>query len=210
MFDDGKLARALAAEEKSGLTLSFDGEQMILIGREWMAMIPQDMLREKYRQTLGHLVEALGYVPERELLEIRKAKGEYVITHPLQEVIGEHVGHFLGREVAEAKYTGLTRNGRALLQIRTGTIWACAMCGPGMSTDEVRLTEADTLKWTDENTGEELYRTVTRPREDDAAEVLLNLWNHLEAWSWCEWPKDEQDEIDGQEDLFEEEDGDGV
>lgn len=35
MFDDGKLAKALAYEEKSGLVLSFDGEQVTAIGRGW-------------------------------------------------------------------------------------------------------------------------------------------------------------------------------
>ena len=130
MFDDGKLAKALAAEEKNGLILSFDGEQMILIGKEWMACIPQHLLREKYRQTLGHLVEALGYVPETEICEIIKAKGEYFVNHPLPEVVGEHVGHYLGAEEDEAKFTGLTRNGRALYQIRAGAIFGCTMRGP--------------------------------------------------------------------------------
>ena len=211
MFDDGKLAKALAAEEKNGLILSFDGCQVLLIGKEWMACIPQHLLREKYRQTLGHLVEVLGYVPEQELLEIRKAKGEYVVTHPLQGVIGEHVGHYLGDEKREVKYTGLHRNGRALWQARAGTVYGCTMEGPYLKDSrEVSLTWADTLKWTDENTGEELYRATERPREDEATEDLLNLWDHLEAWSWCEWPENAPDEIDGQEDLFGEEDGDGV
>ena len=198
----------MAAEEKNGLTLSFDGEQMILIGREWLAIIPQYLLAEEYRQTLGHLVEVLGYVPETELLEIHKAKGEYVVDHPLQEVIGEHIGHFLGAEEDEAKYTGLHRNGRALWQIRTGAVFGCTMSGPHMNSREVFLTECETLKWTDENTGEELYRTAERPREDEAPEGLLNLWNHLEAWSWCEWPEagGETEEIEGQTEIGEEED----
>lgn len=202
MFDDGKLAKALAAEEKNGLILSFDGEQMILIGKEWMACIPQHLLREKYRQTLGHLVEALGYVPEQEICEIIKAKGEYFVNHPLPEVVGEHVGHYLGAEEDEAKFTGLTRAGRALYQIRPGAIFGCTMRGPYLrECREIFLTERDTLKWTDENTGEELYRAAERPREEDCTEELLNLWTHLEAWSWCEWSREETREIEGQEEI---------
>ena len=200
MFDDGKLARAMAAEEKKGLTLSFDGDQMILIGKEWLAIIPYYRLREKYRQTLGHLVEVLGYVPEQEITEIVKAKGEYVVTHPLPEVVGEHIGHFLGAEEDEVKFTGLHRNGKALWQIRAGAIFGCSMNGPYLAEcREVWLTERDTLKWTDENTGEEIYRLAERPREDEATEALLDLWNHLEGWSWCEWPEARTGEIEGQE-----------
>ena len=201
MFEDGKLAKALAAEEKTGLVIQFNGEQITIIGRDWLALIPQCRLRECYRQTLGHLVEVLGYVPEVETLEIWKTKGEYSVDHPMPEVVGEQAGAYVGGEVATAKYTGLRKFGDALYQTRGGAVYGCAQRGPWLKdSPEAVLTVAGTLLWTDDNTGEELYRRAERPRVDNATDKLLREWDHLEAFAWCEWEEPPAPaEIDGQE-----------
>ena len=201
MFDDGKLAKALAYEEKSGLVLSFDGGQVTAIGRDWMALFPQDLLRSHYRQTLGHLVEVLGYVPEVETLEIYKAKGEYIVERPLPEVVASQAADYLEVPLCKVKYTDLRRYGKMLFQAQRGRIYACSMRGPDLgSKSAVVLTGADTLRWCDENSGEELYRRAEHPREDSHTEAELDAWDHLEAFAWCQWDEpDAGGQIEGQE-----------
>ena len=202
MFDDGKLAKALAYEEKAGLVLSFNGEQVTAIGRDWMALFPQDLLRSNYRQTLGHLVEVLGYVPEVETLEIYKAKGEYIVERPLPEVVAEQAADYVDVPLCEVKYTDLRRFGKMLFQARRGRIYACTMRGPDLATlgAPIVLTGADTLRWCDSNSGEELYRRAEHPREDSHTEAELEAWDHLEAFDWCVWDEPDADgPIEGQE-----------
>lgn len=202
MFDDGKLAKALVYEEKWGLVLSFDGEQVTAIGRDWMALFPQDLLRSNYRQTLGHLVEVLGYVPEVETLEIYKAKGEYIVERPLPEVVAEQAADYVNVPLCEVKYTNLRRFGKMLFQARRRRIYACSMRGPDLATlgAPVVLTGADTLRWCDSNSGEELYRRAEHPREDSHTQAELDAWDHLEAFAWCVWEEpDAGGQIEGQE-----------
>lgn len=199
MFDEKRLLKAIEGAEKYGVTLIFDEIMFAVLTDGWLAETPRGRLLDEYRTVLGHIVEVLGYIPETEIVSIRKAKGEYVIERPLPEVISASVAMFkAGRETCEVKYTGL-RFGDPLYQTRNGTIVRCPVPGanPG---GKPRLTEHGVLISADSDNGEAVWCLTHRPRADMNSEREMQLWRHLEAVRWSEWDEPDTDgEIEGQE-----------
>ena len=199
-FDDKNLERAMRREEKlAGIDLLFGGDVTMLCA-QWMAVVPWYRLKEEYRKTLAAIVEALGYIPENEIVHIQLIKGEYVITHPLPEVIGEDVKAFLQGGDEPVKATGLSFAGWQLWQAEDNTIYACTGRGPAMDVPDSQAGE-NVLIRRDINTGEAVYRRTDRPREDTWTREAMEAWTHLEAHSWCRWDPDADGEIEGQEEI---------
>lgn len=197
IFEDKNLERVLRREEKTGIDLIF-GADVILMTAQWMAVFPRHRLTEEYRQTLGAIVEAMGYIPENENVHIRLTKGEYVITHPLPEVIGEDVSSFLPDETWEVKPTGLSAFGWTLFQAEDNTMYGVYQSGPGLNVSGCAV-GGGVLVRRDENTGEAVYRKWDRPRADKDPKSLLDNWTYLEGRQWCQWDREPEGEIDGQE-----------
>ncbi len=200
IFKDKDLERVLRREERNGIDLSF-GADVILLTAQWMAVFPRHRLTEEYRQTLGAIVEALGYIPENEIVHIKLSKGEYVISHPLPEVVVEDIDRFVPEEKELCKYTGLSSGGYFLYQTRDGTIYGCLSAGPSLYVMDAWVGDGVLVR-RDENTGEAVYRRTDRPREDKDTRDRLEEWAYLEARQWVRWPEEEPDgEIDGQEEI---------
>lgn len=205
IFEDKNLERVLRREEKLGVDLIFSGMDVTMMTATWMATLPRHRLLGEYRKTLAAIVEALGYIPDNEIVHIQLSKGEYVITHPLPEVIGEDVSSFLTEyeEEEEAMPMGLAMAGWWLYQTRAGEIVGCTGSGPNLNVTGTRV-GARTLVRRDENTGEAVYKVTYRPREDKDTAESLDAWRYLEARQWVRWPEEEPDgEIDGQEEIGE-------
>ena len=204
MFREKSLLKSIEAAEKYGVTMIFDEILFTVLTDGWLAETPRGRLTDEYRTVLGHIVEVLGYIPENEIVSVRKAKSDYVIERPLPEVISESVATFkAGRENCEVKYTGLTC-GAPLYQTPRGKIVRCSVPGanPGFTP---RLTDDGILISADSDNGEAVYCLTYRPREDISTEREIELWRHLEAVQWNEWPEEEtpdgQMEIEYGEDL---------
>ncbi|MBQ7737299.1 MAG: hypothetical protein IJT62_05625 [Oscillospiraceae bacterium] len=203
MFEDKNLERILRKEEKYGIDLCF-GEDVILLTAEWMAVLPRYRLMEAYRQTLGAIVEALGYIPDNEVVHIVRCKSsEYVITHPMPEVVAEDVGAFLtepGDTERPVKSTGMKFGIWYMVQTRSGEIYGVPSVGPALGVNESGINSKGIQVREDENTGEKVYLRTDRPREDKDSQAMLDNWAYLEARQWCVWDA-EPGEIKGQEDI---------
>lgn len=199
IFEDKNLERVLRREEKLGIDLIF-GEDVTMMTASWMAVMPRYRLLGEYRKTLAAIVEAMGYIPDNEIVHIQLAKGEYVITHPLPEVVGEDIGSFLSDEdeTEEALPMGLASAAWWLYQTRDGTIYGCTGHGPNLNVTGTRVGERVMVR-RDENTGEAVYRITYRPREDRDTRERLEAWAYLEARQWVKWPEEGPGEVEGQE-----------
>lgn len=201
-FNDKNLERVLRKEERTGITLIFSAD-VTLLTAQWMAVLPRYRLMDEYRQTLGAIVEALGYIPDNEIVHIFLSKSEYVITHPLPEVIGEEVSSFIPDETAEAKPTGLSAFGWSMFQTEDNTMYGVYQSGPGLNVSGYSV-GGSVLVRRDENTGEAVYRKWDRPRVDKDSQSLLDNWAYLEGRQWCQWDTDPDGEIEGQEEIGDE------
>jgi hypothetical protein len=199
MFEDKNLERVLRREERNGIDLGF-GADVILMNAQWMAVLPRHRLMDEYRQTLGAIVEALGYIPDNEIVHIQLSRKEYIITHPLPEVVGEDIDSFIPDEEELCKYTGLSSGVYALFQTRDGTIYGCLSVGPSLRVMDAYVGEGVLVR-RDENTGEAVYRRTDRPREDKNTAEQLEAWRYLEARQWCRWDDEPKGEIEGQEEI---------
>lgn len=205
IFEDKNLERVLRREEKLGIDLIFSGLNVTMMTANWMATLPRHRLLGEYRKTLAAIVEALGYIPDNEIVHIQLSKGEYVITHPLPEVIGEDVSSFLTEyeEEEDILPMGLASAAWWLYQTRDGTIYGCPGGGPNLNVTGARV-GARTMVRRDENTGEAVYKTTYRPREDKDTPDSLAAWRYLEARQWVRWPDEEPEgEMEGQVSLGE-------
>ena len=203
MFEDKNLERILRKEEKYGIDLCF-GEDVILLTAEWMAVLPRYRLMEAYRQTLGAIVEALGYIPENEVLHIVRSKDGYLVTHPMPEVVSEDINSFLtepGDAERPVKGTGMKFGIWYLVQTSSGEIYGVPAVGPALGVTESSINDKGIQVREDENTGEKVYLRTDRPREDKDSQSMLDNWAYLEARQWCAWDGEEPGEIEGQEDI---------
>jgi len=201
MFEDRNLERVLRREEKQGIDLCF-GEDVTLLTAQWMAVLPRHRLMDEYRQTLGAVVEALGYIPDSEIVHIEKNKDGYLISRPLPEVVGEDVASFFPDREEKIKAIGLSMSLWALYQTRDGTIYGCAGGGPALGVLQTSIGDNGVLVRRDENTGEAVYRRTDRPREDKDGPETLEAWKYLQERSWCRWDEEQPSgEIDGQEEI---------
>ena len=198
MFEDKNLERVLRREEKLGIDLIFS-EDVTFLTANWMATLPRYRLLGEYRKTLAAIVEALGYIPDREIVHIQLSKGEYVITHPMPEVVGEDINSFLPEDEEDVMAMGLAMAGWWLYQTHSGRIIGCTGNGPDLGVTGATLGERSLIR-RDENTGEAVYKTTYRPREDKDTRECLEAWAYLEARQWVHWPGEEPaGEIEGQE-----------
>ena len=200
MFDEKKLLKSIEQEEKAGVTLVFDEITFTVIGHRWIAETLRKHLMTDYRSVLGHLVEILGYIPENEIMTIRKIKGAYVVENIMPEVAAETVA---GYEVHETERpiqnTGLSYGG-TLWQDGLRTIHRCTVGGPYPGGNAV-LTEKDVMIFRDVSNGEAAYYNTYRPRPDTATDREMELWRHLESVDWNQWEPAPSIEINGQEEI---------
>ena len=197
MFDSRRLLKIIEREEKTGITLVFDDLKMHMLTEGWLAGTTRDHLMTDYREVLGHIVEVLGYIPDREIVSILKSRGVYVIQHPLPETVSESMAFFMRREREEpVQFTGLHYGG-SLFQTADGVILRCAVTGPNPGGKPV-LTDRERIVFRDVSNSEAAWYTTFRPREDISSERDLELWRHLESVLWNEWEKEPETEIDGQ------------
>lgn len=202
MFDERRLLKSIEQEEKGGVTLIFDEITFTVIGHRWIAETLRGRLMNSYRSVLGHLVEILGYIPENEILTIRKAKGQYTVENIMPEVAAEIVaGYELHETERPVQNTGLSYGG-TLWQDGMRTIHRCSVAGPYPGGDAV-LTEKDVLIFRDVSNREAAYYSAYRPRPDTASEREMELWRHLESVDWNRWEPAPRGEIDGQEEITE-------
>lgn len=205
MFQDKNLEKVFRQAQKgAGIDIIFDDEQVVFLTANWMAVLPRYRLTEAYRQTLGAIVEALGYIPEREILHVIKGKDEYMVTHPLPEVVSEDIASYCalpGDAPEQIKNMGLYMSGWWLYQKKDNTIYGLHSGGPDLGIPDTYINEKGTLFQTDENTGEEVYRRTDRPREDASTAEILEAWAYMEGRRWCPWECHERQEIEGQEEL---------
>ena len=203
MFDSKRLLKIIEREERSGIVLIFDEIMFSVLADRWLAETTRGRLLDEYREVLGHIVEVLGYIPESEVVKVTKIKGEYVIEHPMPEVITVDVCRYKLYERDEpVQYTGLSYGG-PLWQTADGTIRRCSAAGPDPGGRPV-LTDREIMASFDRDNGEAAYYSTFRPREDISDERTLELWAHLESVQWNEWarPAAEQGgEIEGQEEI---------
>ena len=193
-FDDAALERALRAETKAGLTLCCNGDELTVLGYEWMAVVPMDALRDRLRGTLGALVEMLGYIPSAETVRILKSKGDYIVQPELPETAADEIYGYVAEAAAEElRPTGLRMGLRVLMQKRNNEIVGVTPRGPGLDVLRYRETPGGIIRQEDIDTGERLYRRGYRPREDTDSETVLTKWRHLEAIRWCDWDAPEVD-----------------
>ena len=203
MFEDKNLERVLRREEKlAGIDLIFS-EDVTMLTADWMATLPRYRLMMEYRKTLAAIVEALGYIPEDEIVHIELTKGEYSIIHPLPEVVGEDISGFLPEAEEEVKGMGLSMAGWYLYQSRSGKIIGCTGRGPNLNVTGATVGERSLIR-RDENTGEAVYKTIYRPREDKDTAESMEAWAYLEARQWVRWPEEApESEIEGQTEIGE-------
>ena len=202
MFDEKKLLKSIELEEKAGVTLIFDEITFTVIGHRWVAETLRGHLMNDYRSVLGHLVEILGYIPENEILTIRKVRGEYAVENIMPEVAAEIVaGYELHETERPIQNTGLSYGG-TLWQDGLRTIHRCSVNGPDPGGNAV-LTEKDVLIFRDVSNGEAVYYNTYRPRPDTDDARAMELWRHLESVDWNRWEPAPRGEIDGQEEITE-------
>jgi len=186
MFNEKRLLKHIEREEKSGIILMFDDFAFTMIADGWMAETLRENLMNRYREVLGHIVEVLGYIPETECVRIRRGKGEWIVEHPIPEVITESVcAYRMFGSDEPLQYTGLHYGG-ALWQTADGIIRRRTVDGPSPG-GKPRLTDREILVLTDVSGGEAAWYTTYRPREDISPEREIELWRHLESVFWTDW-----------------------
>lgn len=200
MFDERRLLKSIEQEEKAGVTLVFDEITFSVIGHRWMAETTRARLIDKYRAVLGHIVEVLGYIPENEIVRVTKIKGDYKIENPMPEVVSEDIAEFMRRDRLEpVKHTGLFYGGD-LYQTRDGVIRRRTVHAASAGGSPVLISERIIMSADSEN-NEATYYETDRPREDTATDRGLMLWEHLESVLWNEWDPEPGGEIEGQEEI---------
>ena len=204
MFDEKRLLKSVQTAEKGGITMSFSGENVYLVGQSWMAVTTWRRIREEYRGLLGHIVEVLGYFPENETVNVRKEKGKYMLSPVLAEVAAGEIAFFCEREREwPVQFTGLHWNG-TLVQDQAGRIYRCALRGPHLPGDP-QLTDGRKLVTRDLDADEAVFEIAYRAGED-STDREKELWDHLESVRWTRWDGDGAEEWE-QTEIEEEEDG---
>lgn len=202
MIEDKSLKRAIKTAVKHGgccLWINRNTGSVNFWTEDWMAATDALEMKKHLRESMGLLVEMLGYLPERPV-KIFKGNGEYMEAGMLPEVAEAEINGFLGGGLEEVARLPLIWRGHALWESEARRIYGVDAGAPHCLSKEHYINGNGCITAIDEDNGEGVFvRCFDKDhRTDEEWEEL----RHLESYEWHRWEREcgmEQMEVEEDE-----------